>query len=381
MAITLDHIWQLCMEGESNHLDYKREQYPFVGVSVPEKAELLKDVLAMANAFRHETAYILIGVGQQPDGRGQIVGIKKDKFIDDAKLQQFINEKTNRVVEFSSYSVEIDGERVIQVIEIPVQRERPYYPQNRLGEVGEKTVFVRVGSSTRLAIPDEIARMGKEDQALHNQRLIDISIQVPGNAIGDIDFKALEVSLMGEPPVEKTQPFFDTMSWPQPITFLKKFTYVRDVFRTIRVDAGLENKSSLSAEQLEIESFISQCSNNCVKELEEFPSRPSGYPALDNITRLKPASLQTPKLHPGKYNPSFESLYFEVTHDGDFTLEVTVRGKDMQPITKLFHIDVRLKPYPIKAEEVKMFFDSLKDEDTYLDWKHFIQKEKENDHA
>ena len=381
MAITLDHIGQLCMEGESNHLDYKREQYPFVGVSAPKKAELLKDVLAMANAFRHETAYILIGVGQQPDGSGQIVGIKKDKFIDDAKLQQFINEKTNRVVDFSSYAVEIDSANIIQVIEIPVQPERPYFTKSRFCEIGENSVFIRIGSATRIANPDEIARMGKEDQALHNQRLIDISIQVPGNAIGDIDFKALEVSLMGEPPVEKTQPFFDTISWPQPITFVKKFTYVRDVFRTIRVDVGLENKSSLSAEQLEIESFISQCSNNCVKELEEFPSRPSGYPALDNIQRLKPAALQSPKLHPGKYDSSFESLYFEVMHDGDFTLDITVLGKDMQPITKQFHICVQLIPYSISPDDVEMFFVKFEDEGYYWDFRCGLHKRQEGDHA
>ena len=244
MAITLDHIWQLCIEGESNHLDYKHEQYPFIGVSAPEKAELLKDVLAMANAFRHETAYILIGVGQQPDGSGQIVGNKKDKVIDDAKLQQFINEKTNRVVVFSSYAVEIDSAKIIQVIEIPVQPERPYFTKSRFCEIGENSVFIRIGSSTRIANPEEIARMGKEDQISQNQRLIDISIQVPGNAIGDIDFKALEVSLVGEPPVEKTQPLFDMMSLSQPIPFEKKFAYVRYVFRTIRVDVGLENMSS-----------------------------------------------------------------------------------------------------------------------------------------
>ena len=110
MAITLETIQQLCMEGESNHLDYKRDQYQFIGVSDPEKTELLKDILAMANAFRQQTAYILIGVEQQPDGSGKIIGISSNDFIDDAKLQQFINGKTNRVVNFLSYSVQIDAE-------------------------------------------------------------------------------------------------------------------------------------------------------------------------------------------------------------------------------------------------------------------------------
>ena len=87
MAIDLNIIQQLCLEGESNHLDYKRDQYPFVGAADCDKAELLKDILALANAFRTEIAYVLIGVAQTSDGSGNIVGIDPTDFIDDAKLQ------------------------------------------------------------------------------------------------------------------------------------------------------------------------------------------------------------------------------------------------------------------------------------------------------
>ena len=378
MAISLEDIKQLCMEGESNHLDYKLEQYPFVGVSLPEKAELLKDVLALANAFRKGTAYILIGVAQQPDGSGLIVGLPKENFIDDAKLQQFINEKMNRVVEFSSYAVEIDSANIIQVIEIPVQYERPYFLESRLGKIAENSVFIRIGSSTRIANPDEIARMGKEEQLKQNKRLIDISLTVPGNGIGVIDFMAFDISLNGNHPIDETPSHFDLMSFPKPIPFAEKLTYVHDIFRTIRVDVGLENKSNLSAEQIEIESYLPQCSNNCVGKIESFPSRPSPYPGLDEIASLRNASLQTLKLHPGKYDPSCESLYFEVTHDGDFTLDITVLGKDMQPITKQFHINVQLIPRTISSKDVEMFFCYFKDEDQYWNFREKIYIGRDN---
>lgn len=378
MAISLEDIKQLCMEGESNHLDYKLEQYPFVGVSAPEKAELLKDVLALANAFRKGTAYILIGVAQQPDGSGLIVGLPKENFIDDAKLQQFINEKTNRVVEFSSYAVEIDCANIIQVIEIQLQRERPYYPQRALGGINAGTVFIRIGSSTRIATPDEIALMGKEEQLKHNQHDIDISLIVPGNEIENINFSALEISLSDQPPIDSNPGRFDITVLSRPITFTKKFTYVHDVFRTVRVNIGLENKSNLSAEQIEIESFISQCSNECVREKEDFPSRPSEYPGFDCRPFLKAPSLQSLKLHPGKYNPSSESLYFEVMHDGDFTLDITVLGKDMQPITKQFHINVQLIPFPISSKEVEMFFCCFEDEDQYWNFRDEMHKGRDN---
>lgn len=378
MAIILETIEQLCMEGESNHLDYKREQYPFVGISSPEKAELLKDVLAMANAFRNETAYILIGVAQQQDGSGQIAGIPKDNFIDDAKLQQFINEKTNRVVAFSSYSVEIDGANIIQVIEIPVQRKRPYFPIKSWGGINSNTVFVRSGSSTRIATPDEIAQMGKEEQLKQNQRLIDISLIVPGNESDDINFKAFKVSLTGKPPVDIIPDRLDVASLSRPISFTERFTYVRDVFRTMRVEVGLENKSDLSAEQLKIKSSISRCFNECVRRIEDFPPRPSEFVYC---AHLKADSLQSPRLHPGECNQFFDSLYFEVVHDGDFTLGITVLGKDMQPITKQFHINVQLIPYPINSDEVKMYFEQFADEDYYWNFRCGLNQKRENDHA
>lgn len=53
---------RLISQGESSYLDYKSKQYSFIGGTVGEKSELLKDVLAMANAWREVDAYILIGV-------------------------------------------------------------------------------------------------------------------------------------------------------------------------------------------------------------------------------------------------------------------------------------------------------------------------------
>jgi hypothetical protein len=52
---------RLLYEEESNTLDFKRDQYPFVKASDNEKSELLKDVLGFANAWRRSEAYIVIG--------------------------------------------------------------------------------------------------------------------------------------------------------------------------------------------------------------------------------------------------------------------------------------------------------------------------------
>ena len=146
----------LLYEDEGASLDFKRDPYPFEGAQPYQKAELLKDVLAFANAFRRATAYVLIGVKDVPGGRGLVHGV--DRHPDDASLQQFVNEKTNRPVVFRYRAREVDGEQV-GVIEIPVQ-PRPLYLTKDYAQLKARAVYVRRGSSTSEAEPDEVARMG-----------------------------------------------------------------------------------------------------------------------------------------------------------------------------------------------------------------------------
>jgi hypothetical protein len=152
-------IEQLLYESEGTALDFKRKQYKFKGVTDPEKADLLNDILAFANAWRRETAYILIGVEQNLGGRGIVHHIDDADHIDDATLQQFVNEKTNRPIDFSYKVAVVDGKKV-GVIEIPVQKQRPFFLKKQFGRLSPKVVYVRRGSALGEADPDEVARMG-----------------------------------------------------------------------------------------------------------------------------------------------------------------------------------------------------------------------------
>lgn len=139
-----DRVEALLLEGESTTLDFKREQYRFIGAADAEKSELLKDTLAFANAFRRTDAYILIGVEDVPGSRAMVVGLASH--IDDATLQQFVNTKTNRPVEFSYSAIEFDG-RPIGIIHIPLQ-QRPVYLMKDFGKLEKEKVYLRRGSST-----------------------------------------------------------------------------------------------------------------------------------------------------------------------------------------------------------------------------------------
>ena len=156
MAFDSKILETLLHQEEGTALDFKQEQYPFENADKGQKAELLKDILALANSWRLVTAYILIGVKEVKGGRSEIVGV--ESHLDDASLHQFVNTKTQRPVDFSYLPFRTEGVE-IGVIEIPIQ-ERPIFLTGRYGPLRENEVPIRDGSSTRTASPDEIAKIG-----------------------------------------------------------------------------------------------------------------------------------------------------------------------------------------------------------------------------
>ena len=149
-------IESLLYEEESTELDFKRDQYPFDGADDRLKGELLKDILAFTNAWRRADAYILIGIQDIKGGRSVVEGVTTH--LDDAKLQQFVNSKTSRPINFSYSALEFEGKQ-IALIRIPLQ-ERPVFLLRDFGGLAKHQVYLRRGSSTAIALPDEIARMG-----------------------------------------------------------------------------------------------------------------------------------------------------------------------------------------------------------------------------
>lgn len=156
MQIDVSLVDRLLYEEESHELDFKEEQYRFIKATDEEKSELLKDVLAFANSWRRADAFILVGVKEVKGGPSIVVGISQD--IDEAQLQQFVNSKTQRPVTFSYRVVPFNQER-IGVFHIPVQR-RPLFLEKDYGGLKREAVYLRRGTSTDVADPDEIAMMG-----------------------------------------------------------------------------------------------------------------------------------------------------------------------------------------------------------------------------
>ncbi|QDV56255.1 helix-turn-helix domain-containing protein [Rosistilla oblonga] len=154
-----DFIEQLLYEEEGPTLDFKRDQYAFAKATEEEKSELLKDIIGFVNCWRRGEAFILIGVQEVQGGKSTVHGISDH--LADHSLQQFVNNLTNRPVQFGYEACECDGKQV-GIIRIEMQK-RPVFLKRDYGKLKKGEVYVRRGSSTdpsKPADPDEIALMG-----------------------------------------------------------------------------------------------------------------------------------------------------------------------------------------------------------------------------
>src|SRR5664280_335870 len=154
-------------ESESDSLDFKRDQYKFIKGSDQEKSELLKDILSMANSWRKSDGYIVIGIEDKPEKPNVIYGI--NEHLDDAVIQQFVNGKVSGTCLFD-YSTYTKESKTVGIIRIPVQK-RPVYLTKNYGSLKSDTVYVRRGSSTDIAKPDEVSMMGLPNIEIANASL------------------------------------------------------------------------------------------------------------------------------------------------------------------------------------------------------------------
>lgn len=163
-------------KSEGTDLDFKSEQYRFAHGNDFEKAEMLKDILAIANAWRDGTGYILLGFKDNRPNLAEVVGIAEN--IDDSRLQQFVNSKVTPKLTFRYEEHLYDG-LTVGVIAIPKQK-RPFSITNDYGRLKGKIVYVRRGSSTEMAEPTEVGAMALAD-AGRGQVCLNLQVLTPEN--------------------------------------------------------------------------------------------------------------------------------------------------------------------------------------------------------
>jgi hypothetical protein len=158
--VKVSELSALLHRSESETLDYKSKQYLLAGASDEQKSELIKDIVSIANAFKESAGYIVIGVEEEHGRAKRVCGA--DATLGDSDVQQLVNSKTNRSVLFLVEVVSYKGVKVT-VIKIDGAQSRPIFLSKNFGKLKSNVVYIRRGSSTAEATPDEIADMGRDE--------------------------------------------------------------------------------------------------------------------------------------------------------------------------------------------------------------------------
>ena len=121
------------------------------------KAELIKDIIAITNSqpVNDPNGYYIIGAQDK-----RLIDILPLN-LDDATLQQIVNSKCHKPINFQFRQFSIKG-TTIGVIIIPKSDERPHHIlENYFGDHGKKllqkgTIFIRKGSSSYIATREDL---------------------------------------------------------------------------------------------------------------------------------------------------------------------------------------------------------------------------------
>jgi hypothetical protein len=303
---------------ESESLDFKDGQYKFWSpATVDEKSELLKDILAFANSFKTGDAFIVIGVSEKNQRKDQVTGVATH--LKDNEVQQFVNSKTNRRVTFLVHSTTAEGQP-IDIIQIAQKQERPICLTSDYGKMKANVAWIRSGSSSTVATPDQIAAMVKIDQsALQAEVRIALEWADPKNRnhIG-LETSITSTRLIDSPASQPSPP--EPAPGPRPLSaFLwpDDGTYTEELIKYVKADAllkpiriWLKNLGARNVSNVNVRLVIKRAEDLFVLDEGDIPQKPRRRSLL--------ATVNLP------VTPSFDTHIAE--EPGEWIIDITARA-------------------------------------------------------
>jgi hypothetical protein len=346
-------LTSLLYEDEGPELDFKEQQYRFYGgASDTDKAELLKDILSFSNAWRRSDAYILIGVQERTGSKAVVVGVRDH--LKDADLQQFVNSKTNTPVEFYYSSSELEGKSV-GVIRVPKQ-ERPRFLTKAYGGLQPNTVYLRRGSSTAAATPDEIIKMGLATHAALSSPSLSVVFADADKrvALGDtIDMQCLLIDIQNRLTLpdytESHNSYFTSSTFSTNPNYYRELAWHTIVTNLVRpLQFAIRNDGAVSATDVHVELLI-RCQSAFVFDEDSLPRKPEprhygllkGYMprlrrdapdvAVKELTDSWVVDLSVQKVHPGSTSWLRNTLYVGAKTSHDLVLAGRLSADNVSP--------------------------------------------------
>jgi hypothetical protein len=351
--MTEELLESLLYRSESETLDFKEGQYAFAGATPEQKAELLKDVLAFANAWRDTEARILIGVREIKHAKSIVIGIQDH--LDDHSLQQFVNGKTNRPIPFS-YSAFATGRLRIGVLTLAVTDQRPFFLNQDFGKLRRNVTYIRRGSSTDEADPDEVTSMAIKASATAQPVLLlefcDGSSRKGMGQSVELHPQLLKLPKSKAFPCYGKPSHFDAFGAAMPTGSMDNNDYYVDAANYLKsrlayasVSLGVSNSSEGLAEAVVITIRADSASKIQVADEDDFPDRPSRYggplgrithPPLACSTRVAlygshyEIKIDIGNVQPGQTAYSTQPFYLSSEADLDITLEATISANNLR---------------------------------------------------
>ena len=377
MSLTDVLVESLLNQEEGITLDFKQKQYPFHTTSQTHtkeefRSELVKDLLAFANTRRDSSAYILIGVQEVKGGRSNVTGI--GQHLLDNVLHDFMNKITQRSVEFSYSPYHFDGVD-IGVIEIPVQ-EGLFYLKTPYGKLRESTVYIRDGSSTRIATPDEIKELSSPKPPLLVVNWVDTAsnkiVSSPHLTHPLVLYPPLQPDeIQSNPPQARSawdfmQPQYNK-NYPEDLII---HTFYKNAF--IPIGMQIYNQGETTGKSIRFEGQFAKRDKFQVKDSQ--PNLPEEY--HDAFRTLPPSPLlysaneitmdlseddETWKIvvefgdiRPGEQILTYDNLWFCSGYPGTYTLEAKIIGENIpEPIYCALSLEFDPQNRPMTLEDIE----------------------------
>jgi hypothetical protein len=380
--MTEELLESLLYRTESETLDFKEGQYAFVGANNEQKSELLKDILAFANAWRDTDAYILIGVREVRGAKSTVTGIPAVEHFDDHSLQQFVSSKTNRPVSFS-YRPFATGGFQIGVLALPATDQRPFFLNNDFGLLKKNTVYIRRGSSTAEATPDEVmsmaARASARPQPILTLEFCDEKRERMGQDI-EISPGILKLPDSHAFPTYGRPQNYSMSGFSMPSGSMDNNDYYVEVaeYLTIRnrfppVRLAVSNSSEELAESVVITIKLESAPSLQACDEDGFPDYPSRHsysmkslhPALARSTSVAlygsqyEIKVDIGNIQPGQSAYCAQPFYLSSTVEADIELEATISANNLRsPISVPLSVALRPRTVEVSVAQIVQFADS-----------------------
>lgn len=138
-----DVLAELLTHEERRVLDFKSADYLLKGDHP--RGEFLKDILAMVNTPRDESAFIVLGVEKKPGLAPVVVGLPQCR--DERYYQDAIRDKISPTPQLVFHAVDWEG-KTVGLLELPCEQKGPFLARADLGAVNAGVIYWRRGSTT-----------------------------------------------------------------------------------------------------------------------------------------------------------------------------------------------------------------------------------------